>query len=303
MLQKKINVTGIGCAAWDLLAVLGNYPLPGEKSKLKLFEEQCGGQVGTALVAVSRLGGRTAIIETTGDDLYGEKIRESLIHEGLDVTYLLKDPGKTSLVSFCAILEETGERAIFFTTGTKRYLELEDIPFDLINNSSCLLVDNHHGKASVVASAHSRETGIFVVTDIERDNPYNDELFRYGTHHILPKDYLIKYTGVKSLKKALITLQKTYNSEVVIATLGEKGSMAFTGKDFITETAYRVESVVDTTGAGDVFHGTFAYGLTLGYSLETNLKFASLVAGLKCRAIGGQQGIPYIDEIKGLFVG
>jgi sugar/nucleoside kinase (ribokinase family) len=300
-MNKKFDVTGIGCAAWDLTGTVKNYPLPGDKSPMKNFEEHPGGQVATALTSVSRLGGRTAIIEISGDDYYGERIRESLAHEGIDITCLIKDQGKTSLLSFCACLEDKGERAIFFTGGTKRFLEPEDISSDLIMSSKSILIDNYHGRASVFAAFLAGKAGIPAVTDIERDSPWNDELFRTGTHHIIPCHYLLEYTGEKDAEEALRILQKNYHSELLVATMGEKGSIAWNGKEFFYESAYMVEPVVDTTGAGDVFHGTFAFGLTLGYDIATNLKFASLVAGLKCRAQGGQKGIPYARELKDLW--
>ena len=83
--------------------------------------------------------------------------------------------------------------------------------------------------------------------------------------------------------------------------MGEEGSLAYNGGKVIKQKAYRVSPSVDTTGAGDVFHGAFAYGITLGYSLEKNLEFASLVAGLKCKAPGGRKGIPGAEQLKGLW--
>ena len=300
MNNKKFDVTGIGCAAWDLIGTVKDYPFPGDKSPMKNFKEHPGGQVATALTAVSRLGGRTAIIEISGDDYYGDMIRKSLSDEGIDITCLVKDPGKTSLVSFCACLEDTGERSIFFTGGTKRFLEPEDIPSDLIMSSKAILVDNYHGKASVFAASLAVKSGIPVVTDIERNKPYNDELFVKGTHHIVPVQYLLEYTGEKDPETALKAMWKMYHSELIVATMGDRGSIAWDGRDFISQGAYMVD-VADTTGAGDVFHGTFAFGLTLGYDVPKNLRFASLVAGLKCRALGGQKAIPYACNLNNLW--
>ncbi|MEQ8172291.1 MAG: PfkB family carbohydrate kinase [Candidatus Eremiobacterota bacterium] len=301
IMNKKIDVTGIGCAAWDLIGTVKNYPMPGDKSPMKNFEEHPGGQVATAITAVSRLGGHAAIIEICGDDYYGDMIRKNLSHEGIDINYLIKDPGKTSLLSFCACIEDTGERSIFFTGGTKRSLEPEDIPSDLIMSSKAILMDNYHGSASVYAASLAVKSAIPVVTDIERNKPCNDELFRKGTHHIVPAQYLLEYTGEKDVESALKAMWNMYHSELIVATMGDRGSIAWDGSDFVCQNAYTIENVADTTGAGDVFHGTFAFGLTLGYDVPANLKFASLVAGLKCRNYGGQKGIPYAGELKNLW--
>ncbi len=300
-MDKNFDVTGIGCAAWDLIGTVKDYPMPGDKSHMGHFEEHPGGQIATALTAVSRLGGHAAIVEICGDDYYGDMIRKSLFDGGIDINCLIKDSGKTSLLSFCACTEDTGERSIFFTGGTKRLLEPEDIPSDLIMSSKVIMMDNYHGKASVFAASLARENGIPVVTDIERNNPYNDELFAKGTHHIVPAGYLSEYTGEKDVEQGLKTLWNFYHSDLLVATMGEGGSIAWDGRDFVCQNAYTIEHVADTTGAGDVFHGTFAFGLTLGYDVPTNLKFASLVAGLKCRARGGQKAIPYAVELKDLW--
>ncbi len=301
MNNKKIDVTGIGCAAWDLIGTVKDYPFPGDKSPMKNFEEHPGGQIATALTAVSRLGGHAAIIEICGDDYYGDMIRKSLSQEGIDISCLLKDPGKTSLLSFCACIEHTGERAIFFTGGTRRLLEPEDIPPDLIMSSKVIMTDNYHGKASAFAASLAEKAGIPVVTDIEREKPCNDKLFQKGTHHIVPVQYLLEYTGETDVEVALKAIWNMYHSELIVATMGDRGSIAWDGRDFVYQKAYTIENVVDTTGAGDVFHGTFAFGLTLGYDVPENLRFASLVAGLKCRACGGQKAIPYARELKDLW--
>lgn len=299
--EKKFDVTGIGCSAWDYLGIVKTYPQPGEKSRMKRFEGQGGGQIATALVSVARLGGKAAIIDTVGDDLFGINIRKGLVEEGIDDTFLITDPGKESLVALCMIPENSGNRAIFFTKGTKKILEPEEVPKDIIIKSNCLLADDHHRKASAQACHYAREANIPVVTDIERDNICNDELFHLGTHHIIPEDYLLKYTQEKDLENALKAIKETYKPEIVITTMGDRGSMAYNGKEFIRQDAHHIAKVIDTTGAGDVFHGTFCYGLSLGYDLKTNLQFSSLIASMKCRKLGGQAGIPYIEELNGLW--
>ena len=299
--SKSFDIIGIGCSAWDLLGTLNYYPQPGEKEKLSRFEGLPGGQIQTALVTATRLGGKTAIIDTVGDDPFGKAIVASLLREGIDITHLYERTGKTSLVALCIIVEETGERAIIFSTGTKKFLKEEEIVRDFILNCRCLMLDNHHGKASSIAAEIAKEAHIPVVTDIERDNPYNEKLFCLGTHHILPEDYLFKYTGEKDPEKGLKAIYKNCKPKVAIVTLGAKGSIAYTGKDFIHQPAYKIENIVDTTGAGDVFHGAFASGLILNYDLKTNLQFASLVAALKCRELGGQTAIPYKEELKDLW--
>jgi len=304
MLEKKkfsnpsFDVTGVGGAAWDFLGVITKNPVPGEKEQIIEMTQQGGGQTGTAISTVARLGGKAAIIGATGDDEFGQKIRESLRVEGVDISHMQIDRGKTSHIAFCMILSEGGDRTIFFNRGTKKFLEADDVDEEVILNSRCLITDTHHIKASVRAAEIARSSGIYVVTDIEKPTRFNDTLFKLATHNIIPFRFLLETTGEKDLENAMHAWREKYTDNILVATLGEKGSIACTGKEIIRQEAYKIDPVVDTTGAGDVFHGAFAYGLTLEYDLCKNLKFASLVSGLKCRSLGGRAGIPTEKELK-----
>jgi len=297
----RFDVIAIGGVAWDFIGLVNNYPAPGEKGEISFLEQQGGGQAGTAIVTVARLGGKAAISGVAGDDEFGNKIRQSFIDEGVDVTGLLIDKGATSHLAFCFALKEKGERTIFYSRGSKRLLSEKDIDGDFIKNCSCLITDVHHSGASLQAIRIARKENIPVVTDIERYSPENDEIFSLATHNIIPVKYLLSFTGEKTLQKAVTLWHKKFPSSILVVTLGEAGSLAYNAGKVIRQEAYRVSPVVDTTGAGDVFHGAFARGITLGYSLEKNLEFASLIAGLKCRSLGGRKGIPGVEQLKGLW--
>ena len=299
--RRRFAVIGLGGAAWDLLGVVREYPRLGEKAELVGFEEQGGGQAGTAMVAVARLGGQAAIVGANGEDEAGGKIQRSFAEEGVDVSHLHTDPGARSHVAYCFIQEDTGDRAIFFDRGNKRRLEPRDLDREFMTSARCLLFDTHHWQAAATAATWAREAGMPVVTDLERPTPENDTLLRLGTHHLMPEHYLLEHTGESDPARAAQRLLAEYAPEALVVTRGARGAVAYAGGEVLHQPAYPVEPVVDTTGAGDVFHGAFAYGLTLGYDLPTNLEFAALVAALKCRALGGRAGIPRKEELAGLW--
>ncbi len=299
--HKRFDVIGLGGAAWDILGVVRHYPLPGEKSELVRLEEQGGGQAGTAMVTVARLGGRAAIAGTNGTDHAGDLIERSFIEEGVDASRLLRVPGARSHIAYCMIEEASGDRAIFFDRGSKRRLAPEDLDQQFITDCRCLLFDTHHSQVAVVAARWAREASLPVVTDLERPTPENDALLTLGTHHIMPEHYLLEHMREGDPQRAAQKLLAMYQPEVLVITRGAQGAVAYAEGETLYQPAYRVEPVVDTTGAGDVFHGAFAYGLVLGYDLPTNLEFAALVAGLKCRALGGRAGIPRKEELAGLW--
>jgi sugar/nucleoside kinase (ribokinase family) len=274
-----------------------DYPPPGGKTLLQSFAGQGGGQAGTAAVTVARLGGAVAMAGRVGGDEWGEHIRASFVDEGVDAAQLYTDPAGTSHLAIC-VVTAGGERTILYTRGTKRLLEPEELDLEYLLDTRVLLLDTHHGTAAVHAAHEARRRGLPVVTDLERDTPATDDLFRVGSHHVLPRSYLLRYTGTEDQEQAVRALWSEYEPELVAVTAGSEGSWAYTAERVVHQPALEVGPVVDTTGAGDAFHGAFAYGLALGYDLEANLHFAALVAALKCRKLGGRAGLPTTDELQ-----
>jgi len=120
------------------------------------------------------------------------------------------------------------------------------------------------------------------------------------THPIVPRRFVREFSGESDLAAGARRMQEQ-GVELVIVTQGEEGVTAFVGDEQMHQPAFHVEPVVDTTGAGDVFHGAFAYGLALGYELAENLEFAAAAAALSCRALGGRGALATMAEVRGLI--
>jgi ribokinase len=274
--------------------------MPGldEKAEIEGLTMQGGGRAGTAAAAVARLGGSVAVFARIGDDHFGERIRESFEAEGVDTTWLMEVPGTRSHFAFCAAEEGSGKRTIFYDHGTKGKFAENEIDREALLDCRCLLTDSHHEWTSVAAARWAREAGVPVVLDLERPKPYNADLLAASTYPIIPRDYALVLTETSSVEEAGAEILRR-GPQVAVITLGAEGSIAFTAEgETVREPAAKVEPIVDTTGAGDVFHGAFAYGVALGYDLRENLRFSSAVAGLKCRKLGGRAGIPTMAEVR-----
>lgn len=290
----------MGCCCWDYLGVVEGYPALDEKVAMTELVQQGGGQAGTAMVAVARLGGKAAIFGRVGEDEFGEHVREAFEDEGVDTTWLMTVPDATSQFAFCAIDESSGKRTIFYIHGTKGKFDPDELPREALLDCKCLLLDGHHNLAAVAAAGWVRGEGVPVVLDLERPQAQDEELVSLASHPIVPEAFALDSTGEADLRAAGEAMLAR-GSEVVVITRGDRGAVAFTGDGTIQQPALSVEPVVDTTGAGDVFHGAFAYGIALGYDLARNLRFSSAVAALKCRALGGRAGIPTMDEALALM--
>jgi len=106
---------------------------------------------------------------------------------------------------------------------------------------------------------------------------------------------LDEFTPEKALQK-----MKTFNAKAVTVTLGSKGSYTLSKEEVFNTPSFSVD-VLDTTGAGDVFHGGYIYGLLQNWELKEVARFASAFAALKCRELGGRSGIPGLKEVKALL--
>jgi sulfofructose kinase len=298
--DPSFDVIGMGCCCWDYLGVVAGYPALDEKVAMKELVQQGGGQAGTAMVAVARLGGKAAIFGRVGEDEFGRHVREAFEVEGVDTTWLVAVPGATSQFAFCVIDESSGKRTIYYIHGTKGKFAPDELPREKVLDCKCLLLDGHHNIAAVAVAGWAREEGVPVVLDLERPQAQDEQLVSLASHPIVPEEFALDFAGEADLRAAGEAMLER-GPEVVVITRGDKGAVAFNGEAAIEQPALRVEPVVDTTGAGDVFHGAFAYGVALGYDLARNLRFSSAVAALKCRALGGRAGIPTMDEALALM--
>jgi ribokinase len=289
------DVVGVGHATLDILGVVGRHPGADDKVELEVFSLQGGGPVATALVTLQRLGSSTAVVAKVSDDRFGQLIREGLEAAGVDVSGLVAEPGRVSPVSFVSVERPTGRRAIFWTRGDVGPLRPEEVPLELLRGARALHVDGIQLAAQVAAAREARRLGIPVVFDAGSPRPGVDELLGLTDVLIASERFAVELGG-GTLAANLRALAARGPAEVVV-TLGEEGSVGLAGEEFVRVPALAVE-VVDTTGAGDVYHGAYLYALLGGRTLSERMRFASAAAGLKCRALGGRAGIPGGAEIE-----
>jgi len=293
-----MQVVGIGQCSLDLLALVDSYPEVDTKKEVLHFEEQGGGPVATALVALSRLGIPCRFHGVVGDDEDGEKIRASLGQEGVRVDGLMPRKGASSQRAFIVVEEHTGKRTIFWRRPTGDPLTRGEIDIEFLEGASFLLLDGLMKEASLHAAAGARTLGVPVMLDAGR--------LREGMLDIaLASDYVVGSEEFASdmgwtekgvvMEDRIIEKIRRLGWNIVTVTLGERGSITFVDGEIIRTPAFRVETV-DTTGAGDVFHAGYIYGLLKKWSMDKVLRFASAFAALKCRKIGGRAGIPSLDE-------
>jgi len=299
-ITEDVQVIGLGQACVDCLGRLRAYPEEDGKAELVDLHIQSGGPAATALVALSRLGIRTSFLGSLSDDAWGIIIIEGLKAEKVDYSFLKVTPGYTSQFAFIAITKDGGSRTIFWHRGSVPHLKAADVDLSPFPRAKILHMDGLMIEACQEAARQARERGLKTVLDAGTMREGSMELASMVDVLIASERFAEPLLGKgASAEKALQYLHRLGPKEVVI-TLGTKGSIGVSGDEIIQQDAYKVDAV-DTTGAGDVYHGAYVYGVLRGWGMGECMGFASAAAALKCTQIGAQKGIPRLEEVEGFL--
>ena len=288
-------VTGLGQCSLDYLSLVDVYPEVDTKKEVLQWHEQGGGPVATALVALTRLGVACRFYGITGDDEAGSKIRQSLAEEGVEVKGLQKRKGSSSQQAFIAVENGTAKRTIFWRRPTGNAMQPEELGADFLLNSEFLLIDGLMMDASVAAVKKAQAMSLPVMLDAGSARPGMLELAGL-CNYVVASEVFAAGLGWKLTPEALLKEAESLRVKALTITLGESGSLTVAGDQIIRMPAFTVNAV-DTTGAGDVFHAGYIYGLLQKWDLEQVVRFASAMAAIKCLRIGGRTGIPRLKEI------
>jgi sulfofructose kinase len=299
-LTHSFDVLGIGLNATDTLLILPEFPA--YAGKVGFTEEilSPGGQVATAIVACARLGLTTRYIGTIGDDLRGKIQWESLDGTGVDVSGVIVREGCPNQTAYILIDQRTGERTVLWQRPSCLRLTPDDIHHQDIVSSRMLHIDGYDTEAAAKAASIARGVGIPVSLDVDTIYPRFDSVLRNVDHLVASHVWPAKWTGEADPFTALERLQREYGFKVAAMTLGEYGSMGLSEGRFVYSPAFQV-SCVDTTGAGDAFHGAFCYATLAGLPLQEALDFSNATAALNCTAIGARGHIPGLAEVRDLM--
>ena len=301
--QKDFDAIGFGLNAVDHLVVVPGYPAFDTKVRFTSYEKAAGGQTASAMVALQRLGLKTAYAGRFGSDEDGRFGFLSLEYEGVDLEFAEMIEGADNQVAFIIIDEGSGERTIIWDRDERLSYRPDEVPIDLASRGRVLHLDAHDPPACAVIAKAAHEAGAIVTADI--DNVYE------GVEQLLPLiDVLItssqfpqRLTGISDLRTSLPELHSRFGCPVVGATLGVRGVIVHVDGQFIESPAFAVPGGCrDTTGAGDAFHAGFINGMLKGRDLESCMQLGNAVAALKCRALGARAALPTADELSG-FIG
>jgi sulfofructose kinase len=295
---SKVDLVGVGLNATDTVIPLSSYPARGSKTEYSTVSTLPGGQVATTVVACQHWGLRTRYVGKLGDDLAATLHREAFTHAGVE-TRIITVPGGASAQSLI-LVDAQGERTVLCRRDERLSLHPADLDREWITNARALHVDGYDTEAAILAATWARAAGVPVIADLDELYPNVESLLANVDYLIVSRDFPTRLTAEPDLEQALRKMQRRYSCRLAAATLGEQGVLAFDGKRLLHTPAFCVP-VVDTTGAGDIFHAGFIYALLQDWPLDRQLEFACAAAALNCTAVGARGGIHSLDDIAELI--
>jgi sugar/nucleoside kinase (ribokinase family) len=291
---KPFDVVGMGLNSVDFLCVVPEFPTINSKMRILKFSKQGGGQVATAMVALSRWGVRTKYIGKIGGDELGQFSLTSLREEGVDISSMTIEPNATNQYAMILVDGPSGERTILWDRDERLMYREGELRKENVCLGKILHLDGHDIRAALQCARWAREEKIPTVIDLDKVETLTSELIKEIDFVVTSARFPMLFTGISDREKALLELQK-HTPGFLCTTLGHEGTVAFVKGELVYVKGFDVRPV-DTTGAGDVFHAGFIYGLLENWEVEEVLRFANAVAALKCRDLGGRKGIPTLKE-------
>jgi len=298
--SPQFDVTGIGLNATDTLILLPHFPAYAGKVAFDREILSPGGQVASALVTCAKLGLRVKYIGTVGDDERGRIQLDSLRETGINLDDVEVRKGCPNQTAYILIDEATGERTVLWKRDDCLRLGAESITPEKITCGRLLHLDAHDTAAVGRAAEIARRHHIPVTLDVDTIYPGFDRVLQHVDYLIASSEFPSRWTSENDPFRALELIQNEYRMPVAAMTLGAHGALArFEGR-FIYSPAF-VVNCVDTTGAGDVFHGAFCYAVLQNMPLRETLEFSNAMAALNCTALGARGGISTIEAAHALM--
>jgi sulfofructose kinase len=298
----KAEVVGLGYCVYDILAVLPRLPVFDDVQMTHITDLTVdgGGQAGTALAALARLGAQVGYVGSLGNDREGLWLRDLFLQERVDLARLRVVPGTGTNICLILVEQATGRRSILCHQRVRpEDLTLDQADRAYIQAAQILHLDGQFMPAALQAARWIKAAGGRVCFDGNHPRPGLHELLPLVDWLVVAESFPPAYTGLSDAQEAAKVLLGL-GIQVLVVTQGPRGCQVWTANEQFQVPAFRV-TAVDTTGAGDAFHGAFVYAMLQGWDLGQAGTFANALAALNCRTLGGRKGLPSLAEVKALM--
>ncbi len=292
---NPIDVLCVGAGTYDLIYSVDRDPQPDEKIRAQSFAGCGGGPAANAAITVSHLGLQAGFVGYLGRDIFGNAHFEELLEAGV-LTNLIARGEHPSALSV-VMVKPDGSRSLVNYRKPESFLAAGSVDFKHVD-AKVILFDGHEPHISPPLAGLARQQGIITLLDAGSIHSGTEELASLVDYLVCSEKFVLGFTGQKDEYKALEKLAP-YAPNVVI-TVGDRGLVWKNKEESGQLEPYKV-TAVDTTGAGDVFHGALAACLAEERDWLESLSYASAAGALCCTKIGARLGIPTKIEVEGLL--
>ena len=292
-----MKVLCIGHSSWDITVPVDDYPI--ENTKYRYSEKYAagGGPAGNAAYLLGKWGIDTVIATSIGSDDYGTKIKKEFQSVNVNTDYVETSYEKDTSFSFILVNKKNGSRTVFNVTS--EHLPLKKLTYEF--TPDIILTDGHDYATS--QSAISKYPHAISVIDAGRPVQEVIELCKYIKYIVCSKEFAETVTGLKmdfnnpqTLVNVYTKLQNKYPNSNIVITLESHGALYQVNNQIKIMPGLKC-NVVDTTGAGDAFHGAFVYGLANNFDMEKVITLANIAAGLSVQKMGSRLAIPTLSDV------
>ena len=293
-MQTYPEIVAVGHLCMDKLHICERMPQDNTSAHILSYTQQPGGTACQAAVAACRLGATAGYLSPLGDDEVGRSLYEGCVEEGLDMSLCRVDPGVVTHFTNVIVNAQRNTRTFLSYHGKFAPINFGEAERDYISHAKILHLDNTRNDNALAAARIAKEHHVLVSLDGSSTDPdirRNWELAELADVVIAGEKFPWKLTGIEDRRAAMLEVGKRLHAKIFLMTVGGSGCILYSNGTLIDYPAYKI-APVDTTGAGDAFHGAFLFGLLHGFDLDYNIRFSSAVGALSCMAVGGRAGLP-----------
>lgn len=288
----------IGHASYDFTMPMNSYPIENSKYRVTDAVGCGGGPASNAAYLLAKWGIDTYFAGVVGKDDNGRKIKDEFVKIGVNTKYLEMVPNNDTTISFIIVNNKTGTRTVF--TKKDKDIKLSktiDLKADLI------LVDGQELEASKKAIKNNPKA--ISMIDAGRMNSDVVELAKMVDYVACSRVFAEDYTKMRinlhdsaSLKEIFKIMTKDFKN--VVITLEDKGALYQKDNKIKLMPSIKVKQV-DSTGAGDIFHGAFAYSLLNNFDIEKTIMLSNITGAISVTRLGGRYSMPTLKEVKDMY--
>ena len=295
-----MKVLCIGHAAYEITIPVDSYPVENTKNRISKRIECGGGPASNAAYLLAKWNVETYFAGMIGDDLYGDRIKKEFEEVGVNTKYLIQSKDYQTTSSFVIANQDNGNRTVF--AYRPQSLSMKVIDFDFIPDF--ILIDGHEPELS--KDALRRYPNAISVIDAGRSKKEVIELCYLVNYLVCSKEFAEQVSGIKIDYSDLNTISNVYNylknefKNKIVITLEDKGCVYEKNEEIKVMSSIKVKAL-DSTGAGDIYHGAFLYWLTQNFDIEKVVSYANLAGAISVTRVGGRYSIPSLEEVENKY--